>query len=71
MKKRKQEAEALQENKRKGGRRRRKMAEKKGYDGKISNAGAQHVAALHPKKGGTDKTKVVTGKDLRGQAGGK
>ena len=47
------------------------MADKKGYDGNISNAGAQHVTALHPKQGGADKTKVVTGKDLRGQAGGK
>lgn len=47
------------------------MADKKGYDGKISNAGAQHVTALHPKKASADKTKVVTGKDLRGQAGGK
>ena len=47
------------------------MADKKGYDGKISNAGAQHVTALHPKQGGADKTKVGTGKDLRGQAGGK
>ncbi|MGM9562468.1 MAG: hypothetical protein ACI3VQ_00130 [Faecousia sp.] len=47
------------------------MAEKKGYEGSIKNTGAQFVRAPHQQPKAKDQTKVVTGKDLRGSAGGK
>jgi len=41
------------------------MAEKKGYAGKIANAGTQVVKAPHQVKAKGGKVKVKTGRDLR------
>ena len=41
------------------------MADKKGYAGKIGNGGAQFVTAVHSQSKPADKSKILTGKDLR------
>ena len=45
--------------------------EKKGYEGKITNAGFQHVKAPHQQPKGGVGVKITTGKDLRSRAGSK
>lgn len=42
------------------------MAVKKGYAGKVANAGTQEVKAPHQVKAKGGKAKIKTGKDLRG-----
>lgn len=48
-----------------------KGMEKKGYEGKITNAGFQHVKAPHQQPKGAVDVKKTTGKDLRSKAGSK
>ena len=45
--------------------------ERKGYEGKITNAGYQHVKAPHQQPKGSVGVKITTGKDLRSRAGSK
>ena len=47
------------------------MAEKKGYEGKIKNVGAQFVSAVYSQPKVKDNARIHTGKDLRGNAGKK
>lgn len=44
---------------------------KQGYEGRITNAGAQHVKAPHTQPKSTAAVKKTTGKDLRSRAGSK
>lgn len=41
------------------------MDDKKGYAGRISNAGAQYVEAPHKQQKPADNSKILKGKDLR------
>lgn len=47
------------------------MMEKTGYEGKVTNSGAQVVTAVHSQPKTKDAARIHTGKDLRGNAGSK